>query len=62
FTNREFTGDKTATSAYALFIDEGSHFKRREPPPGSLWEDWDISVISPHHVSVLWSKVESTTL
>jgi len=59
FTSRDLTGDRTAKVAYALFIDEGSHFKQKEPPPGSRWKDWNISVISPHHVSVLWSKAES---
>lgn len=58
FTSSDFTGDRTAKVAYALFIDEGSHFKQKEPPPGSSWEDWNISILPPHHVSVLWSKVQ----
>jgi len=59
FTSGDFTGDRTAKVAYALFIDEGSHFKQKQPPPGSRWEDWNISIIPPHNVSVLWSKAES---
>jgi len=61
FTSRDLTGDRTARVAYALFIDESSYFRHREPPQGSYWEDWNISIIPPHNVSVLWSKTESAT-
>lgn len=61
FTNKDFAGDKATKVAYALFIDEGSYFQHKEPPPGSRWEDWDISVIPSHPISVLWSEVRPTT-
>ncbi len=56
FVCRDFAGDKTADIAYALFIDEGSHFRHWEPPQGSTWQDWHVDIILGRKVWVLLSK------
>ena len=35
--------------AFSVFVDEGGHFRHRNPHPGSQWVDWDQGVC------VLWS-------
>ena len=37
---REYVTDGSAAIAYAVLVDEGGHFRHREPPPGSRWIDW----------------------
>ncbi len=56
---QRFVSEGAARIAYSLFIDEGSYFRHRDPPPESKWIDWNTSVVPPHHVSVLWCKAES---
>ena len=46
---REFVDLGLARVAKSVFIDEGSHFRSREPFDGSEWIDWDDGV------SVLWA-------
>ena len=36
--------------AYSIFIDEGGHFRHRDPHPGSEWRDWGAGIW------VLWSR------
>ena len=48
---QEYVEQGKAKTAYSIFIDEGGHFRWRDPPRGSEWIDW------PCGVSVLWSKV-----
>ncbi len=62
FISKDCAGDKAVIVAYALFFDEGSYFRHKEPPVGSRWEDWDVSVIPPHQVSVLWSKAKQQSM
>jgi hypothetical protein len=40
---RQFVEAGTARSAFAMFTDEGRHFRfrARAPHPGSTWLDWD---------------------
>ncbi len=46
-----YAAQGNAKTAYAVFIDEGGYFRRRDPHPGSEWRDWD------NGVSTLWTKV-----
>ena len=39
-----------------VFIDEGGHFRDREPPAGSKWIDWELSIGGGRRVSVLRSE------
>ncbi len=48
---QEYVEQGKAKTAYSIFIDEGGHFRWRDPPHGSEWIDWTGGV------SVLWSKV-----
>ena len=38
---REFVEAGRAKVGYSVFIDEGGHFRRREPFEGSRWTDWE---------------------
>jgi hypothetical protein len=46
----EYVAQGKAHLAIALFIDEGSYFRRRDPHPGSKWLDWGRAV------SVLYAR------
>ena len=48
---QEYAAQGNAKTAYAVFIDEGGHFCRRDPHPGSAWWDWGNGVWA------LWTKV-----
>ena len=54
---QRFVNESKAKVAYSLFVDEGGYFRHREAPPGAEWIDWEVSVVPPHHVSILWAKV-----
>jgi hypothetical protein len=43
----EFVGQGATETAFALFIDEGGHFRHRPPHPGSDWHDWPPTAIIP---------------
>jgi hypothetical protein len=58
---QRFVSEGKARVAYSLFIDEGSHFRHRDPPTESKWMDWEVSVAPPHYVSILWSRAESAS-
>jgi hypothetical protein len=58
---REFVRQGKIRVGYSVFIDEGGYFRHRSPHPGSHWLDWDVSIDGTGHVSILWSKVASTT-
>lgn len=47
---REFVENRRAKTGYAVLIDEGGHFRRREPVLGARWIDWYGGV------SVHWCK------
>lgn len=53
---RQFVEAGGARAAYAIFVDEGGHFRHREPFPGSKWLDWGKRTPEGHSVSVLWSR------
>lgn len=53
---RAFVEAGAASAAFALFIDEGRHFRHRPPHPGSTWVDWDASRPGGRAPSVLWSR------
>lgn len=38
---RVWVEEGRAAVGYALLCDEGRHFRRREPHPGSRWVDWE---------------------
>ena len=48
-----------AKVAYAVFIDEDSHFSSKPPHPGSQWIQWDTADIASHRTALLWSRVPS---
>ena len=48
---RQYVAEGHADAAYSVFIDEGGHYRRREPFPGVEWRDWGEGRW------VLWSKV-----
>ena len=47
----DYVAQGKAKTAYAVLIDEGGHFRRRAPLPGSEWRDWGNGVWT------LWTKV-----
>ena len=47
----DYAAQGNAKTAYAVFIDEGGYFRRRDPHPGGEWRDWG------NGVSALWTKV-----
>ena len=47
---RNYVKSDKAKVGYSILIDEGRHFRRRDPFPGSEWVDW------PSGVSVLLSR------
>lgn len=49
-----------AKAAYAVFIDEGSHFSSKLPHHGSEWIHWNTQDISSQQVALLWSRKSST--
>jgi len=53
---REFVMNSGVRTGYALFIDEGSHFKLKPAPKDSHWEDWGESPYSKTRISVLIAR------
>ena len=49
---RDYVERRNVKVAFSVFIDEGSHFRHRDPHPGCEWIDWGDGV------SVLRSKAE----
>ncbi|MCL6597619.1 MAG: hypothetical protein K6T81_02620 [Alicyclobacillus macrosporangiidus] len=48
---KEFVLCEKAKRAYAILIDEGGHFEKKQPPQGAQWIKWG------NGVSILWTKV-----
>lgn len=46
----DYAAQGNAKTAYAVFIDEGGYFRRRDPHPGGEWRDWGNGVWA------LWTK------
>lgn len=55
----EFVEKGAARAAYAVFIDEGSIFRNRDPYPGSRWMDWTLAGDAFLSVSILWACAEA---
>jgi hypothetical protein len=53
---RAFVEAGTVSTAFALFIDEGRHFRHRPAHPGSTWVDWDAARPGAAAPAVLWSR------
>jgi hypothetical protein len=53
---KQFVESGGARIAYALFVDEGGHFRHRDPFPNSRWIDWGKRTPEGHSVSILWSR------
>ena len=49
-----YVGSAVARNAYAVFIDEGGHYRIRLPHPSSRWIDWGS--VPRAGVSVLWTE------
>lgn len=58
---QEFVAQGKARVGYSLLIDEGGHFRHRNPLPQCRWIDWEPSGASSSHVSVLWSRVAANS-
>ena len=42
----KYVHENKARHAYSILIDEGGHFRQREPFPGSAWQDWkDVAAL-----------------
>ena len=52
---RECAERGNAKVAFSVFVDEGGHFRKHEPHPGSEWIDWGQGVW------VLWSQFGATS-
>jgi len=53
---RQFVEAGTTRAAFAMFLDEGRHFRNRAPHPGSEWRDWAPSGPGSPAPAVLWSQ------
>jgi hypothetical protein len=53
---RQFVEADVTRAAFAMFLDEGRHFRARAPHPGSAWQDWESSAPGNLSPSVLWSQ------
>jgi hypothetical protein len=53
---RRCVAEGKAEVAYAVFVDEGSHFRHREAHAGSRWIDWQARTPDGHKVALLWSR------
>ena len=53
---KQYVLEGAAETAYSIFIDEGGHFRKRNPYPGSKWIDWELKDAMLSKVSVHWSK------
>ena len=51
-----FVDKGVAEVAYSIFIDEGSHFRNRNPHSGSKWLEWNIEPRHLSRVSVLLAQ------
>ena len=51
-----FVDKRAAEVAYSIFIDEGSHFRNRNPYSGSKWLEWNIEAGNLSRVSVLLAQ------
>jgi hypothetical protein len=52
----QFVEAGAARAAFAMFIDEGRHFRARPPHIGSEWRDWDSAGPGNLSPAVLWSQ------
>jgi hypothetical protein len=55
---KEYVAKDIASVAYLVFIDEGGHFRKRNPLPDSEWIDWEPIDVQSKPVSLLWLKME----
>jgi hypothetical protein len=53
---REFIEVGSARTAFAVFIDEGRHFRRRPAHPGAQWRDWEPDQPGHPSPSILWAQ------
>jgi hypothetical protein len=55
---KEYVAKDVAKIAYLVLIDEGGHFRKRNPLPDTEWIDWEPVAPDSKPVSLLWLKVE----
>jgi hypothetical protein len=53
---QEFVEAGAAQAAFAIFIDEGRHFRHRPAHPGTAWHDWSTTQPGGESPSVLWAR------
>ena len=49
----KYVSQKKAKVAVTLFIDEGGHFRNRQPPENTKWIDWNCGGKTPRKISLL---------
>jgi len=54
---QQFVAEGRAKVGYSVVIDEGGHYRNREPNPGCRWIDWPLQAGKSGCVSVLWDKI-----
>jgi hypothetical protein len=52
---KQFVEAGKAAIAYAVFVDEGTFFRKRPVQPGSSWIDWQTETPEGRRTSILWS-------
>ncbi len=53
---KQFVEAGIARTAFAVFIDEGRHFRHRHAHPGSEWRDWEPTRPGDGSPSILWAR------
>lgn len=53
---REFVEAAGARTAFAVFIDEGRHFRHRPAYPDAEWRDWEAAQPGSPSPSILWAR------
>jgi hypothetical protein len=53
---REFVEAGVAREAFAVFVDEGRHFRHRPAYPGAEWRDWEVVQPGTPSPAILWAR------
>lgn len=59
---QDFVKSGKVQTAFAVFIDEGCHYRHRAAFPGSQWIDWGAIGPDGCEVSVLWAEAGQAAL
>jgi hypothetical protein len=53
---QRFVDEKRAPAAYAILVDEGGFFRRRDVEVGSEWRDREVRTPEGYRVSIMWTR------